>query len=63
MRGSDFRDSDKKETGEREETDGQRGIEIVERQGQTETVRGGKREIDRREKRDRDKQRRRERLC
>ena len=30
---------------EREETDGQRGIEIVERQGQTEPVREGEREI------------------
>ena len=61
-----FRDSDKRDNRrEREETDGQRGIEIVERQGQTETVREGKREIERRlrERRERDRRRRRERLC
>ena len=58
-----IRDNDKRETGDREETDGQRGIliDIVERQGQTEPVREGEREIDRRERRDRDKQKRRER--
>ena len=43
MRGFGDSDKDKRETGEREETDGQRGIEIVERQGQTETVREGER--------------------
>jgi len=44
VRGFGDSDKDKRETGEREETDGQRGIEIVERQGQTDSQR--KREKD-----------------